>query len=643
MVNRFSFLVKIGVAFLSAVSLVGASINSDGNKGVVRTLSAETHGQLKLNIVAGLDYGQANDYLKGPVDSTGVAIPKPVDYSSPDTAQMGIVEPARLISSNLSLSLGILSFWDISLSLPFYYDWAGFGDLSDGGLGDLEISTKLRQPPIKNVFFQSYYISVTAPVGMRTRGLFPRHPYLFDSTANSRTPNPATSFYSYENPILKGLLLWTLDLAASRAKIPLSIHLNLGGALSTDWHKRNTAIGGFALEYTPADYITLFADCYGEVRWSSFSRGVDFFRDPFYVTPGVRINTPAGVYLYLAGDFCVSSRLDQVRNNWQKGEGSPDGRFGYSTLSAPAYGVQFGFGWNGFLTAQDDDRDGIANDVDRCPKLPEDIDGFEDSDGCPDYDNDADGIPDSLDKCPNNAEDRDGFQDEDGCPDIDNDKDGIPDLKDNCPNVAEDFDGFEDRDGCPDFDNDKDGVPDSVDKCPNDPEDIDGFQDSDGCPDLDNDQDGIPDLKDKCPNQPENFNGYLDDDGCPDTIPPPPAKKREPDMPRQQTLNGLQFRGKTAELLPETYRFLDPLIRVMKEFPDVEIEIRGFFDSADKYDNATQITQVRAEAVRQYLATQGIAPQRMRAVGMGGSYPIADNRTAAGRAQNRRIEVIRTK
>ena len=84
-------------------------------------------------------------------------------------------------------------------------------------------------------------------------------------------------------------------------------------------------------------------------------------------------------------------------------------------------------------------------------------------------DKDGDGIPDNVDKCPNDPEDKDGFEDADGCPDLDNDKDGIPDAADKCPNDPEDKDGFEDADGCPDPDNDKDGIPDAADKCPNVP------------------------------------------------------------------------------------------------------------------------------------------------------------------------------
>ncbi len=166
---------------------------------------------------------------------------------------------------------------------------------------------------------------------------------------------------------------------------------------------------------------------------------------------------------------------------------------------------------------RDTDGDGIPDAVDMCPTEPEDMDGFEDADGCPDADNDGDGIADDLDRCPNQAEDLDGFEDSDGCPDLDNDQDGVPDLRDRCPLEPENINGFEDEDGCPDVkDSDGDGVPDHLDQCPNEPEDTDGFEDTDGCPDPDNDGDGILDERDECVDEPEDFDGVEDEDGCPE-------------------------------------------------------------------------------------------------------------------------------
>jgi hypothetical protein len=95
------------------------------------------------------------------------------------------------------------------------------------------------------------------------------------------------------------------------------------------------------------------------------------------------------------------------------------------------------------------DRDGdfVDNDSDRCPDVQEDIDDFEDEDGCPEFDNDRDGIHDFDDQCPNEAEDKDGFEDEDGCPEgngFDRDGDGILDKDDQCLN-----DPGKGENGCP--------------------------------------------------------------------------------------------------------------------------------------------------------------------------------------------------
>ena len=100
----------------------------------------------------------------------------------------------------------------------------------------------------------------------------------------------------------------------------------------------------------------------------------------------------------------------------------------------------------------DRDGDGIAEPLDACPDVPEDLDGDRDDDGCPedDADRDGDGIVDRLDACPDEAEDVDGYDDADGCPDLDDDSDGIFDASDHCPRDPEIINGVDDEDGCPD-------------------------------------------------------------------------------------------------------------------------------------------------------------------------------------------------
>jgi outer membrane protein OmpA-like peptidoglycan-associated protein len=304
-----------------------------------------------------------------------------------------------------------------------------------------------------------------------------------------------------------------------------------------------------------------------------------------------------------------------------------------SVVDPPDWTIYFSVGYGGYVMPQDRDQDGIEDKVDKCPDEPEDVDGFEDDDGCIDKDNDGDGIEDGSDSCPDLAEDFDGYEDEDGCPDYDNDGDGIQDVEDRCPNEPEDFDGTEDSDGCPDVmeDTDADGVPDDLDKCPLKAEDMDGYQDDDGCPELDNDLDGILDADDQCPNEPETFNGFDDEDGCPDERP----------IEEKFILRGVHFESGSAALTPDSYTVLDQVVKSLLAYPEVRVEIRGYTDNVGSFEYNLQLSQKRAEAVRQYLLNSGIAPDRITAKGYSEADPIADNATPEGRASNRRIEFRR--
>jgi outer membrane protein OmpA-like peptidoglycan-associated protein len=254
-------------------------------------------------------------------------------------------------------------------------------------------------------------------------------------------------------------------------------------------------------------------------------------------------------------------------------------------------------------------------------------------------DSDEDGIEDKFDTDPHHPEDFDEYQDGDGAPDYDNDLDGVPDLKDKAPLEAEDRDGFQDEDGVPDPDNDNDGIKDVNDGCPDEVEDFDGYKDEDGCPDTDNDGDGIPDLEDKCPNDPETKNGYQDDDGCPDKKPMPKLEKKGAKL----ILKGVNFASGSAALTYESYTILNKVIESLKDHKEVEIEIRGYTDSVGGAATNQRLSESRANTVRLYLINHGIEAYRLRSVGYGERDPIASNTTVTGRAENRRIEFVRTK
>ena len=255
--------------------------------------------------------------------------------------------------------------------------------------------------------------------------------------------------------------------------------------------------------------------------------------DEIFLDASTSMEGDAGLR-WAEGDFAFTWAVGM---GWTGGVGTP----GFRGI----FGVEFA------PRTHDLDGDGLVDDEDECQRLPEDVDGFQDDDGCPDPDDDGDLIPDQDDRCPREAadfdrdededgctdpvrdqdgdgvsddedacparaEDADGFQDEDGCPDLDDDEDGVPDPDDACRLEAEDRDGFEDEDGCPDPDDDGDGVGDADDACPREAEDRDGHDDADGCPDPDDDRDGVLDGDDLCPDQREDIDGRRDEDGCPE-------------------------------------------------------------------------------------------------------------------------------
>ena len=194
-------------------------------------------------------------------------------------------------------------------------------------------------------------------------------------------------------------------------------------------------------------------------------------------------------------------------------------------IGVPVGRVTAGISWIP-SPARDTDGDRLADGSDACPAEREDVDGFDDDDGCPDADNDEDGVLDGSDRCPTDPEDRDEHEDEDGCPDTDDDGDGVLDGYDSCPRTPEDVDGDRDTDGCPDSDRDRDRIADDVDRCPDEAEDTDGFADEDGCPEVDFDGDGVEDEADECPDVAEDRDGHEDSDGCPEEAGPGEGGRR---------------------------------------------------------------------------------------------------------------------
>ncbi len=274
------------------------------------------------------------------------------------------------------------------------------------------------------------------------------------------------------------------------------------------------------------------------------------------------------------------------------------------------------FGLVALKGCPDADGDGVADLDDKCPNTPKDV--AVDAMGCP-IDSDKDGVADYLDKCPNTPSN--AKVDENGCP-IDSDKDGVADYLDKCPNTPA---GVKvDVKGCP-VDSDNDGVADYLDKCPDTPAKV--KVDADGCP-LDTDKDGIPDYQDKCPTIP----GTVANKGCPEMT----------KVEKEQVINiakAIYFETGKDIIRKISEPKLDELIPILNKYPMMKIKIEGNTDNVGSDAKNLILSQQRADAVQKYLTNKGIAADRITAIGNGENKPVADNKTAAGRAENRRVDL----
>jgi OmpA-OmpF porin, OOP family len=311
------------------------------------------------------------------------------------------------------------------------------------------------------------------------------------------------------------------------------------------------------------------------------------------------------------------------------------GGSGYGTMPGNAeWQAMLNIGFERKPNSCDLDGDGLCDADDECPEIPGPVEYA----GCPDKD--RDGILDSDDLCP----DHKGSREMQGCPD--RDKDGIADRQDKCPEVA----GLAKFNGCPDSDGD--GIIDDQDKCPK----VAGVADFAGCPDSDGDS--IEDAKDECPEVPgkvatkgcpDKDDDYIADskDKCPDVwgtpkfegCPPPTPKKVQITKTKIIILDKVYFATNKSKIKSKSYSLLKDVATVLKDNAWVKkVRIEGHTDDTGKHESNVKLSQARAEAVKTYLIKQGVASERLEAVGHGPDKPLVNDTTKEARAQNRRVE-----
>ncbi len=226
-------------------------------------------------------------------------------------------------------------------------------------------------------------------------------------------------------------------------------------------------------------------------------------------------------------------------------------------------------------------------------------------------DSDDDGVVDSLDQCPTIA----GLEQFNGCPDTDGD--GISDKDDACPLVA----GLAQFNGCPDSDGD--GISDKDDKCPY----VAGIAARQGCPVPDKDGDGFNDDEDRCPEVYSKTNG-----GCPEI-------RQEVIRQVEKAAKAIFFETGKATLKKTSFKSLDAVVSILKSDATLYADIEGHTDNVGDDAMNMTLSENRAASVRDYFVSKGIDSSRLTSHGFGETQPVADNATAAGKAQNRRTVI----
>jgi hypothetical protein len=407
----------------------------------------------------------------GHLEPTGAVI---LDYASeplvlsPADGGEDIAVIDQQLAMHVVAGVGLFERGQIDLEIPVYFvnDSDVDDDIDGGVIGDLSIRPKymILSPDDFPVGF-SGALDVTLPTG--------REASLVGGSSVEVAPRAIVDF-RYQNVVFAS---------------------NLGVRFQENTTIRNIAVGerleyGFGAE---ADFL------HGLLRVGGEVYGHTELGEPFGDADETPLEALLGAKVITDTGFSIMA-------------GAGGGIVG--GVGAPEFRTFLGIRYARIET--DADQDGVRNVVDQCPDEPEDIDGFEDADGCADTDNDGDDVVDLEDECPQAA----GPVEDNGCPTLedvagDEDDDGVPDEIDECPQEP----GSPDTAGCPPEssdqsdgpDGDGDGITDTDDLCPEQPEDEDGFDDEDGCPDTDNDRDGILDADDDCPDKP----GTEASRGCP--------------------------------------------------------------------------------------------------------------------------------
>ena len=485
-----------------------------------------------------------------------------LDYSDDPLRVNGSEIVAQQLTGHLMLSLGLADHIVLYVDMPYHFmikDPTDSGAFKKSNLGDLYFGGRFNFFGTRDDIFQ---------LGAQTT--------LTVNTASLASSRQSFAGQADQKPYLGGWFELLLNFnAGDHVRIPIQAGYKIGpqrGDPAVLFVGNEFTYGGGVLIMLGDDQFMISAEAFGRTAANPTVNMWSKNETPVEVLGGFKWLPDFGFTLGVGGSTGVTP-----------GYGAPDWRvFAMLGYTMPDD------------TMADADGDKIADEVDKCPNEPEDYDGFEDDDGCPDPDNDGDGVLDADDRCPMEAEDIDGFEDEDGCPDPDNDGDGILDVDDACPNDA----GPPENNGCPDPDRDGDGVPDRIDNCPDEP----GTVENQGC-------------------QAKQLVVIGDD--------------------QIEILERVYFRKGSAKLQKRSWALLDQVAAVLIAHPEIKkVRVEGHTDKSGSLKYNMILSKKRANTVVRYLVGRGqVSRSRLVARGFGPKRPLVKNpKTKEEEALNRRVE-----
>jgi outer membrane protein OmpA-like peptidoglycan-associated protein len=392
---------------------------------------------------------------------------------------------------------------------------------------------------------------------------------------------------------------------------------------NNQWTKIKDLDPGMSFQYVEglSDYVDLQVNV-----------GASSVRYPFRAKSGIAV--PAAKRLLLEADVAVNVKL--LKDNYflvpyfTIGAGaSMYGGTYFATYAPIGLGLQFKLGNDNFLTTNFVHKTAMSTlatnhltynigVVSPIKDRPEPVKVTPPPPPpAPEKDSDNDGLVDSKDKCPTVP----GVAKYDGCPVPDTDGDGVNDENDKCPTVK----GLAKYQGCPIPDTDKDGINDEEDKCPT----VAGVARYQGCPVPDTDNDGVNDEEDKCP----TLAGVKENNGC-------PAIKQEVAKTVLDGAKKITFVTGSAKLASSSFKGLNKVAKALNDDANLKLTVEGHCDNTGTDAINDPLSENRAKSVQSYLTTKGkVDAAKIMVVGYGSKNPIADNKTAKGRAANRRVEL----